>query len=562
MALAYNFLLFCSFLLLLNISATAKTSSRPKALVLPVTKDASTSQYLTQIHQRTPLVPVKLTLDLGGRFLWVDCENGYRSSSYKPARCNSAQCNLAGVTLCTTECYSSPKPGCYNNTCGLFPANTVKGLSTSGDLGQDVVSIQSTDGYTPGRVVSAPNVIFTCGATFLLEGLANGVKGMAGLGRSKISLPSQLSAAFSFPRKFAICLSGSKGVVFFGDGPYVLLPGIDASKLLSYTPLILNPVSTAPASFKGDPSTDYFIGVKGIKINGKNVPLNTSLLAIDKEGNGGTKISTVTPYTVMETSIYNAVIRAFAKALSGVPKVAAVAPFGLCFDSSKIGSTRLGPGVPQIDLLLPNGNSWAIFGANSMVYAKGGALCLGIVDGGVNPTTSIVIGGHQLEDNLIQIDLAASRLGFSSTLLFRRTNCGNFNFTSSINGNNVPLNTSLLSIDKEGYGGTKISTVTKYTTMETSIYKAVIKAFAKELSGVPRVASVASLELCFDSNKIGRTRVGPAVPQFDLVLESGNSWGIFGANSMVQVNNDVLCLGILDGGANPRTSIVIGGHQW
>jgi hypothetical protein len=52
------------------------------------------------------------------------------------------------------------------------------------------------------------------------------------------------------------------------------------------------------------------------------------------------------------------------------------------------------------------------------------------VDGGVNPRTSIVIGGHQLEDNLLQFDLAASRLGFSSSLLFRQTTCANFNFTS------------------------------------------------------------------------------------------------------------------------------------
>lgn len=88
---------------------------------------------------------------------------------------------------------------------------------------------------------------------------------MAGLGRTKISLPSQFSAAFSFPRKFAICLTSSnaKGVVIFGDGPYVLLPHADdLSQSLIYTPLILNPVSTASGYFEGEPSTDYFIGVK------------------------------------------------------------------------------------------------------------------------------------------------------------------------------------------------------------------------------------------------------------------------------------------------------------
>lgn len=217
---------------------------------------------------------------------------------------------------------------------------------------------------------------------------------------------------------------------FFGDGPYVLLPGIDVSKYLIYTPLIINPVSTSSSSFEGEPSAEYFIGVKSIEINGKAVPLNSSLLSINKQGFGGTKISTVVPYTVMETSIYNAVTNAFMKELARVPRVAPVAPFGACFKSTNIGSTRLGPAVPQIELILQRGGGWTISGANSVVQVKRDVMCLGFVDGGVSSRTSIVIGGRQLEDNILQFDLAASKLGFSSTLLFRRTNCANFNFTS------------------------------------------------------------------------------------------------------------------------------------
>lgn len=136
---------------------------------------------------------------------------------------------------------------------------------------------------------------------------------------------------------------------------------------------------------------------------------------------------------MMETTIYNAVTDSFVRELAkaNVPRVASVAPFGACFNSKNIGSTRVGPAVPQIDLVLQSKNVyWRISGANSMVQVKDDVLCLGFVDGGVNPRTSIVIGGHQLEDNLLQFDLAASRLGFSSSLLFRQTTCANFNFTS------------------------------------------------------------------------------------------------------------------------------------
>lgn len=427
---------FIFFFFFTSISAT--TSFRPKSLVLPVIKDPSL-QYITQLRQRTPFVPLKLTVDLGGQFLWVDCNHSYVSSTYKPARCRSAQCSLANSRTCG-ECFSPPKPGCNNDTCSHLPDNTVIGLGTIGEVASDVVSLQSSDGSNPGRVVSIPNFLFVCGTTFLLEGLAGGVHGMAGFGRTRISLPPQFSAAFSFNRKFAVCLSSSTaapGAIFFGgNGSYFLLPNIEISTLI-YTPLLINPVSTAGAFFDGDRSAEYFIGVKSILIAEKNVPLNNSLLKIDSHGIGGTKISTVNPYTVLESSIYNAVVKIFVEQLrlqggGNIRRVAAVAPFGACFDGKNISSTRVGPAVPTIDLVLQSKKViWRIFGANSMVEVNGGVLCLGFVDGGVNPRTAIVIGAHQIEDNLLEFDLASSRLGFSSTLLFRQTTCANFNFTSN-----------------------------------------------------------------------------------------------------------------------------------
>ena len=352
------------------------------------------------------------------------------------AQCRSAQCSLARGSGCG-NCFSAPKPGCNNNTCSVLPDNTVTRTASSDELAEDAVSVQSTDGSNPGRSVSVSKFLFSCAPTSLLEGLASGAKGMAGLGRTRIALPSQFASAFSFHRKFAICLSSSTtadGVILLGDGSYGLLPNVDASQLLIYTPLILNPVSTASAHSQGEPSAEYFIGVKSIQINEKAVPLNTSLLSINSKGVGGTKISTVNPYTVMETSIYSAFTKAFisAAASMNITIVAAVAPFSVCFSSKNVYSTRGGAAVPTIGLVLQNNSVvWRIFGANSMVFVNGDVLCLGFVDGGANPRTSVVIGGYQLEDNLLQFDLAASRLGFSSSLLFSQTTCSNFNFTSN-----------------------------------------------------------------------------------------------------------------------------------
>ncbi|XP_027351061.1 basic 7S globulin-like [Abrus precatorius] len=419
-------LFFIQFLIPTSLSSSQ--SFKPKALLIPVTKDPSTLQYLTQIHQRTPLITINLVIDLGGQFLWLTCDHNYTSSTYKPARCHSSQCSLAGATACG-NCFSPPSPGCNNNTCSLTPDNPITHTSTSGELSQDLISLQSTNGFNPTQNVTVSGFLFSCAPSFLLKGLAAGVSGMAGLGRTKIAFPSQLASAFSFHKIFAVCLAsnGSNGVVFFGDGPYVFLPNVDASKSLTFTPLFTNRVSTA--------SAEYFIGVKSIKIDNKTVPLNASLLSIDKNGVGGTKISTVNPYSVLEESIFKSVVKGFVEACGArnITRVGSVTPFEACFSKKNVLSTRLGWGVPTIEFVLQNESVvWSVFGANSVVDVSNEVICLGFVNGGKHPMTSIVIGGYQLENNFLQFDLEASRLGFSSLLFGRQTTCANFNFTSTV----------------------------------------------------------------------------------------------------------------------------------
>ncbi|KAM3403989.1 hypothetical protein ACQJBY_007223 [Aegilops geniculata] len=416
-------------LLLLSACSCRAAGDSPSAVVLPVRKDGATGQYLTGFRQRTPQVPVTAVLDLGGGTLWVDCDAGYVSSSYARVPCASKLCRLAKTGACATSCVGKPSPGCLNDTCGGFPENTVTRVSTGGNLITDVLSVPTTFRPAPGPLATAPAFLFTCGATFLTEGLAAGATGMASLSRARFALPTQLAAAFRFSRKFALCLTSTSaaGAVVFGDAPYAFQPGVDLSKSLLYTPLLVNNASTAGVSGEKDKSSEYFIGVTAIKVNGRAVPLNASLLAIDRQGGGGTKLSTVAPYTVLETSIHKAVTDAFAAETAMIPRVRAVAPFKLCYDGSKVGSTRVGPAVPTVELVLQSeAASWVVFGANSMVAAKGGTLCLGVVDGGAAPRTSVVIGGHMMEDNLLEFDLQRSRLGFSSSLLFRQTTCNNF----------------------------------------------------------------------------------------------------------------------------------------
>ncbi|XP_047339955.1 probable aspartic proteinase GIP2 [Impatiens glandulifera] len=394
----------------------------PRSVLIPVTKDPKALQYLTQIKQRTPLVPLTLVLDLGGQSLWVDCESDYISSSYRSVHCGSPLCKLSPSRICR-DC-SPVKPGCSKNFCSIFSENTATWSIAPGELATDLVSFPSTNGVPPARLP------FNCGPTYLLEGLAEGVKGMVGLGLRNLSISTQLAVTYRFPRTFAMCLASSKGVVLFGHGPYSFLPGIDMSKRLTYTPLIINPVSTASAFFEGDISSEYFMHVRAIKFNGREISINKTRLIISKDGRGGTKFSNMIPYTTLERSIYKAVTAAFGRFMK-VARVKAVKPFSICYNSSMLGVTRVGYAVPQIELVLPGKSSWLIFGANSLMNVKKDVVCFAFIDGGLNPVTSIVIGGYQLEDNLLQFDLGKLRIGFSSSLLFYRTTCANFNFSSS-----------------------------------------------------------------------------------------------------------------------------------
>ncbi|CAK7341695.1 unnamed protein product [Dovyalis caffra] len=416
-----------------------------------IQKDHSTRQYIITAYLQTPLKLTKLLLDLGATYTWVNCDD-YISSTYKHVPCNSSIANLLGAYACFDICDSPPSPNCGNNSVLLLPDNPIKPVDYTKVNRLNTALLDSFAlPSAQGSLTLIDNFIFSCARTGFLKGLAKGVTGLAALGRSNVSIPVQINKRFSSsPNCFAICLSGSKsqpGVALFGSkGPYNFLPGIDLSKSLVYTPLILNPLGKDSDLDNLRPSPEYFVGLTSIKVNGKMVALNKSLLAIDGEtGSGGTKISTVVPYTKLQNSIYKAFTLAFLKEAASsafnLTRTKSVKPFSVCYSASNVKNTQTGPNVPIIDLVLHRQDVvWKIFGSNSMVRITKKSVdlwCLGFVDGGVDPKVSsriggpsIVIGGQQLEDNILQFDLQSKTLGFSSSILSKGTNCANFNFST------------------------------------------------------------------------------------------------------------------------------------
>ncbi|KAK2646914.1 hypothetical protein Ddye_022109 [Dipteronia dyeriana] len=426
-----------SFFFTVVLAFISVSSKPPKlhAFIFPIRRDEKTHQIYTELDMGTPTNIIYTVIDLGGQFTWLDCDQ-YNSSTY---RCWSPKCKatIGGDGASCIDCKEKPhRPGCTRNTCALSSYNPKTNMYKVGGVGEDTMRVSYTDGDVYVNDADMRRFTFGCGVKGLLSGLASAAKGVLGLGRTPISFSTQLSSAFKLVHnKFALCLPSSTevylGTMFVGSGPFYFINYTgDSSQLLNIkTPLVINPVghSRPPFNSKDFSSQDYFIDVKGIKVDGKPVvSFNTSLLSMDTEGKGGTMISTMTYYTVLHSAIYKALVTEFVKeaAAKKMKKVGSVAPFGACFSSENIKNTMTGPAVPIIELVFEGNDApWRIYGANSMVKVKKSVLCLGFVDGGSTPMTSIILGGYQLENNFLEFDLESSMVGFSSSLLLHNASC-------------------------------------------------------------------------------------------------------------------------------------------
>ncbi|GLJ09438.1 hypothetical protein SUGI_0109760 [Cryptomeria japonica] len=249
------FLLFSAF----------STADRITTVVVPLSKDSATLQYIVEVQQGTPFNKKRLVVDLSGDFLWLHCKSSaYKSSTYLPIPCHTPLCTASGsVTFGCGDCSNVP-PGtksCRNNTCLEQATNGVTGTQIfNAELSQDVVALSPSDGKRafPASKVIVAQFAFACAPSTLLCGLAKGAVGMAGLNWAPLALPFQLNVALELERKFGLCLpaGNSSGAVFFGAPPY--LPSIK----LNYTFLLIPKYPR-----------EYYLNVNSIQVNGKRLPM-------------------------------------------------------------------------------------------------------------------------------------------------------------------------------------------------------------------------------------------------------------------------------------------------
>ncbi|KAF5945562.1 hypothetical protein HYC85_015790 [Camellia sinensis] len=402
------YLFFSSLVLFFFLSHSELGDPNPTNLVYTVIKDVQTLQYYTEIQ-------------LGSNSSISEANHSgstvMTSTPHHIAPFVAALQNAKPPKALNAP----PPPPPKKKMCGVWARNSVKNLVAADVLLEDVSIVGFVDRSSHLYVYNVSHVAFSCAnSSFLLKGLARATKGMVGLGRTQTALPIQIASAFKLPNKFAFCLPSSTGLyanIYIGGAPYYLNPStLNFTKSLTTTPLIVNAAQP----------DEYFISVKSIIVDGtKLISFNMSLLSIDRNGVGGTKLSTITPYTIFQTCIYKCLVSEFVKKalFRKIKMVTSVAPFGACFSSKTMASTITGPAVASIDLVVRKGVYWRIYGANSMVRVNKDVSCLGFVDGGPHPITSVVLGGYQMKDHFLEFDLTSSKLAFSSSLLLYNSNC-------------------------------------------------------------------------------------------------------------------------------------------
>ncbi|KAI3775198.1 hypothetical protein L1987_49767 [Smallanthus sonchifolius] len=398
------------------------------SIVAPVTKHTDSAKPLYSVQIMTSYINMQymhanFLIDIDAPFIWHDCIlqwNIYPGScptntlcTY-PVSCEEYQCTEVRTTYsyknpsCPPVTNSSTLPGWGYCTCPVNVVNPITGSCGQAMLNYDAFTVNTSNGKNvlTDSYGAYPNA--ACAPSSSFESFPSNVTGVMAFSSSPYALPAYLYQPLK--RSLALCFpstSSTPGVLFFGSGPYYLLPqsNVDLKSLLSYTPLLKHPDSFG-----------YFIRVNSIVIRRRSIDIPSNIT---------TKLSSIAPYAVLRTDIYNRVVWIFSIYTIGFPRVSPVAPFGLCFWTF----TQFVLRFPDIDLILPDGKKWTISAANSMKQITKDVTCLAFIDGGMSTEHAIVIGTLQFEDNFLEFDLENLTFGFSSSLLLRQTTCANFNFT-------------------------------------------------------------------------------------------------------------------------------------
>ncbi|KAK9130308.1 hypothetical protein Sjap_010795 [Stephania japonica] len=384
--------------------------SRAKSLQSHIRNVVDSAKIEVENNTRIPLTSgIKLqtlnyivTVQLGGRKMtvivdtgsdltWVQCTpcvfcydqqdplfNPSLSRSYQSILCNTSTCQSLQFAIGYSGVCSTNQPVCN------YAVNYGDGSYTHGELARDQLNLSSTlvEGF-----------VFGCGRSN--KGLFGGTSGIMGLGRSQLSLTSQLSPIFG--GIFSYCLPSTDT-----DGSGSLILGSDSSLYKNFTPTVYTNLMTNPQL-----SNFYLLNLTGISIGGvaleDTAVFGKNVILIDS----GTVITRLVP------SIYNAMKTEFLKQFTGYPPAPAFSILDACFNLTDYSEVD----IPTLQMKFEDDVEVNVDVTGMLYFVKADAshVCLAITSLSYEDETQI-FGNYQQKNLRIVYDTKQSKLGFAKEI--------------------------------------------------------------------------------------------------------------------------------------------------
>ncbi|KAG2617117.1 aspartyl protease family protein 2-like [Panicum virgatum] len=352
-------------------------------------------EYFAQVGVGTPPTPALLVLDTGSDVVWLQCapcRHCYAQSGrvFDPRRSRS----YAVVPCATPLCHRLDTGGCDKRlgSC-LYQVAYGDGSITTGDLVTEMLSF--------ARGARVPRVAVGCGHDN--EGLFVAAAGLLGLGRGRLSLPTQVARRYG--RSFSYCLV---------DRTSSVKPSSTRSSTLTFGPAALAGAPHAPFTpMVRNPrmSTFYYVRVVGFSVGGARVRgVSERDLRLDPAtGRGGVILDSGTSVSRLARPVYAAVRGAFRSAAAAAgglrPSPGGFSLFDTCFDLRGRRVVK----VPTLSLHLAGGAEVALPPENYLIPVDTrGTFCLALAgtDGGVS-----VVGNIQQQGFRVVFDGDKQRVG-------------------------------------------------------------------------------------------------------------------------------------------------------
>ncbi|KAK7396747.1 hypothetical protein VNO78_17905 [Psophocarpus tetragonolobus] len=373
--------------------------------------------YSVDLSFGTPPQTSPFILDTGSSLVWFPCTSRYvcshclfpnidptkirtfipkNSSTAKIVGCRNPKCAYIFGTKVQSRC-SKCKPQSQNCSLTCPPYILQYGLgSTAGFLLLDNLNF-------PQNIV--PQFLVGCSILSIRQ-----PSGIAGFGRGKESLPSQMAL-----KRFSYCLVSHRFDDLLQTSDLILQitsNGGTKTKGLSYTPFRQNPFSNNSAF-----QEYYYVILRKLIVGGDSVQIPFKFLQPASDGSGGTIVDSGSTFTFMERPVYNLVAQHFLKHMKNYSRALHVeAQTGLspCFNLSGVKTVNFPEFTFQFKggakMTLPIQNYFSLVGDAEVV-------CLTVIsDGGLGPVQTsgpaIILGNYQQQNFYIEYDLENGRFGF------------------------------------------------------------------------------------------------------------------------------------------------------